>query len=54
LIKFVDEKINENKGKQTCVINGGFYNMNVNADYVKLKKKILAIKNQKLQNKINI
>jgi ubiquitin-protein ligase len=44
LIKFIDEKININKDKQNCVINGGFYNMSVNADYVKLKKKIMTLK----------
>jgi len=44
LVKFIDTKIQENKDKQSNVITGGFYNMNVNLDYVKLKEKILAIR----------
>jgi hypothetical protein len=53
LVKFIDTKIQENKDKQSNVITGGFYNMNVNLDYVKLKEKILAIreKNNKIGTK---
>jgi ubiquitin-protein ligase len=43
LIKFIDEKIEANKNKDSCIIIGGFYNMSVNADYVKLKEKIKAL-----------
>jgi ubiquitin-protein ligase len=44
LIKFIDTRIEQNKDNQECVIKGGFYNMNVNIDYVKLKKKIMSIR----------
>lgn len=53
LIKFINIKIEENKDKQSNVVTGGFYNMNVNIDYVKLKEKIAAIreKNNKIGTK---
>jgi ubiquitin-protein ligase len=51
-VKFIDTKIKENNDKQSNVIIGGFYNMNVKADYVKLKEKIMAI-NSKNKNRIN-
>jgi ubiquitin-protein ligase len=44
LIKFIDEKINANKSKETNIVSGGFYRMTVNIDYVKLKAKIMALK----------
>jgi ubiquitin-protein ligase len=47
LIKFIDKKLDENNGDQSCVIRGGFYNMTVSIDYVKLKEKIMAIKSKK-------
>jgi hypothetical protein len=47
LIKFIDLKIEENKDKQSQVIMGGFYNMNVNIDYVKLKEKFIYIREKK-------
>jgi len=47
LIKFIDKKIDENKDCLSCVLTGGFYKMNVNVDYTKLKKKIMTIKNNK-------
>jgi ubiquitin-protein ligase len=52
LIKFIDKKIDENKDDQSCVIRGGFYNMTVPINYVKLKEKIMAIKS-KNKNRIN-
>jgi ubiquitin-conjugating enzyme E2 Z len=47
LIKFIDKKIERNKENSSCVINGGFYNMRVVIDYVKLKEKIMTIKNNR-------
>jgi hypothetical protein len=44
LIKFIDEKIEANKNKQTTIVSGGFYRMTVNIDYIKLKNKIMALK----------
>jgi ubiquitin-protein ligase len=46
LIKFIDKKIERNKENPLYVINGGFYNMRVSIDYVKLKEKIMTIKNK--------
>jgi ubiquitin-protein ligase len=48
LIKFIDEKIEANKNKNSCIITGGFYNMSVNVDYIKLKEKIMAVKPKQL------
>jgi hypothetical protein len=49
LIKFIDEKIKINKDNKNCVIIGGFYNMSVNVDYVKLKEKLMAVKKIQLR-----
>jgi hypothetical protein len=43
LIKFIDKKIEATKNKETTIVSGGFYNMTVNVDYVKLKAKITAL-----------
>jgi ubiquitin-protein ligase len=51
LVKFIDNKIDENKNNETRVINGGFYNMNINADYVKLKEKIIDVKDKTIKLK---
>jgi ubiquitin-protein ligase len=51
LIKFIDEKIEANKNKETTIVSGGFYNMTVNIDYVKLKKKIMTVKNNTIDAK---
>jgi len=40
LINFIDEKTQETPSR---VIKGGFYNMTVNVDYIKLKEKLIAI-----------
>jgi ubiquitin-protein ligase len=40
LMNFINKKIQENTSR---VIKGGFYQMNVNIDYIKLKEKLIAI-----------
>jgi hypothetical protein len=39
-MKIIDEKIQNNN---PSLIKGGYYNMNVNIDYVKLKEKLLKV-----------
>jgi ubiquitin-conjugating enzyme E2 Z len=44
IVEFINKKIDENDCKTSPnIIKGGFYNMNVNVDYSKLKEKILQI-----------
>jgi ubiquitin-protein ligase len=44
IIKIIDRKIDENKHNPSHTIVGGFYNMKVCLDYVKLKERIICLK----------
>jgi ubiquitin-protein ligase len=47
LLEFIESKIKEYPNNNSDnVINGGFYNMSVKMDYIKLKKRILQIKSE--------
>ena len=44
VVEFINKKIDENNCKSNAnIIKGGFYNMNVNIDYSKLKDKFMQI-----------
>ena len=51
LIIFIDKKIQQNKDNPIYVIHGGFYNMRVAIDYVKLKEKLMIIKKKTIKLK---
>ena len=46
IIEFIDSKIKEKLTYLPDVVTGGFYNMTVTIDYVKLKNKVLTIKSE--------
>jgi ubiquitin-conjugating enzyme E2 Z len=55
ILEFIEMKIKDGLvGNKDNTINGGFYNMSVKLDYVKLKKRVIGIKNniEKIEIKI--